>query len=82
MYEFTVAAVPISWPHKGDISFDNVSIRYENQQQNVISNLSLTIEAGKRVRTIFYYCFIILYAELICVYLQRLKKNLFVYDLI
>lgn len=48
-YKFSVAAVPISWPHKGDISFENVSIRYENQQQNVISNLNLRIEAGKRV---------------------------------
>ncbi len=42
-------SVPISWPQKGDIIFENVSIRYVNQQENVITKLYLKIEAGQRV---------------------------------
>uniref|UniRef100_A0A6P4ELG9 ATP-binding cassette sub-family C member Sur-like n=1 Tax=Drosophila rhopaloa TaxID=1041015 RepID=A0A6P4ELG9_DRORH len=42
-------SVPISWPQRGDINFDNVSLRYEGQNQNVISNLSLKIPAGQRI---------------------------------
>ncbi|KAH8334240.1 hypothetical protein KR059_007880 [Drosophila kikkawai] len=42
-------SVPISWPQRGDISFDNVSLRYEGQKQNVISDLTLKIPAGQRI---------------------------------
>ncbi|XP_052850782.1 ATP-binding cassette sub-family C member Sur isoform X2 [Drosophila gunungcola] len=42
-------SVPISWPQRGDINFDNVSLRYEGQNQNVISNLTLKIPAGQRI---------------------------------
>ncbi|XP_037038028.1 ATP-binding cassette sub-family C member Sur isoform X2 [Bradysia coprophila] len=42
-------SVPISWPQKGDIIFENVSIRYVNQQENVITKLYLKIEAGQRI---------------------------------
>ncbi|KAJ6649735.1 ATP-binding cassette sub-family C member Sur [Pseudolycoriella hygida] len=43
-------SVPISWPQKGDIIFENVSIRYAgNQQENVITKLYLKIEAGQRI---------------------------------
>ncbi|XP_033172790.1 ATP-binding cassette sub-family C member Sur [Drosophila mauritiana] len=42
-------SVPISWPQRGDINFDNVSLRYEGQKQNVISNLTLQIPAGQRI---------------------------------
>ncbi|EDS27178.1 sulfonylurea receptor/ abc transporter [Culex quinquefasciatus] len=41
--------VPISWPQKGDIVFENVTLRYESQKENVITNLSLTIPAGQRI---------------------------------
>lgn len=41
--------MPISWPHRGDISFENVSLRYENQKENQILNLCLTIPAGQRL---------------------------------
>nr|XP_029714518.1 ATP-binding cassette sub-family C member Sur-like [Aedes albopictus] len=41
--------VPISWPQKGDIVFENVSLRYESQKENVITNLNLTIPAGQRI---------------------------------
>lgn len=41
--------VAISWPQRGDISFENVSLRYEGQTEDVIKNLSLNIPAGQRV---------------------------------
>lgn len=41
--------VPISWPHRGDIRFDNVTLRYENQRQKIIENLNLVIPAGQRI---------------------------------
>lgn len=41
--------VPISWPHHGDIFFQNVSLRYENQTENIITNLNLRIPAGQRI---------------------------------
>ncbi|XP_075149498.1 sulfonylurea receptor [Haematobia irritans] len=41
--------VAISWPQRGDISFENVSSRYEGQHENVIRNLNLTIPAGQRI---------------------------------
>lgn len=44
--------VPISWPQRGDISFENVSLRYEGQRQNVIGQLNLKIPAGQRVSAV------------------------------
>ncbi|XP_055539694.1 ATP-binding cassette sub-family C member Sur isoform X2 [Wyeomyia smithii] len=41
--------VPISWPQKGDIVFENVSLRYESHKENVIANLNLTIPTGQRI---------------------------------
>ncbi|KAH8273788.1 hypothetical protein KR044_000666 [Drosophila immigrans] len=45
----TYHSVPISWPQRGDISFANVSLRYEGQRHNVISHLNLKIPAGQRI---------------------------------
>lgn len=39
-----------NWPSKGEIIFENVSLRYDSQTESVISNLSLTIPAGQKVR--------------------------------
>lgn len=41
--------MPISWPHRGDITFENVSLRYENQKENIVTNLNLVIPAGQRL---------------------------------
>uniref|UniRef100_A0A1B0GJ38 Uncharacterized protein n=1 Tax=Lutzomyia longipalpis TaxID=7200 RepID=A0A1B0GJ38_LUTLO len=41
--------VPISWPQRGDIVFENVSCRYGSQEQDIIMNLSLNIPAGQRI---------------------------------
>jgi len=49
VFFFSDQSVPISWPQRGDIHFDNVSLRYEGQKQHVISNLTLKIPAGQRV---------------------------------
>ncbi|XP_035915035.1 ATP-binding cassette sub-family C member Sur isoform X3 [Anopheles stephensi] len=42
-------SVPISWPLRGDIVYEGVSLRYENQKENIITNLNLTIPAGQRL---------------------------------
>ncbi|KAH8410623.1 hypothetical protein KR009_007046 [Drosophila setifemur] len=42
-------SVPISWPQRGDIYFDNVSLRYKGQKRYVISNLTLEIPSGQRI---------------------------------
>ncbi|XP_055589734.1 ATP-binding cassette sub-family C member Sur isoform X5 [Uranotaenia lowii] len=41
--------VPISWPQRGDILFEDISLRYEGQKENVITNLHLAIPAGQRI---------------------------------
>ncbi|XP_055381997.1 ATP-binding cassette sub-family C member Sur isoform X2 [Condylostylus longicornis] len=41
--------VPISWPQKGDIEFKNVTLRYQGQQKNVITDLSLKISSGQKI---------------------------------
>ncbi|XP_076544094.1 sulfonylurea receptor [Osmia lignaria lignaria] len=38
-----------NWPAKGEIIFDNVSLRYDSQIESVISNLSLMIPAGQKI---------------------------------
>ncbi|KAH8377825.1 hypothetical protein KR093_007269 [Drosophila rubida] len=45
----TYQSVPISWPQRGDITFANVSLRYEGQRRNVITHLNLKIPAGQRI---------------------------------
>ncbi|KAM8715850.1 hypothetical protein ACLKA7_002830 [Drosophila subpalustris] len=46
---FRYQSVPISWPQRGDINFENVSLRYEGQRHNVINHLNLKIPAGQRI---------------------------------
>ncbi|XP_050078932.1 ATP-binding cassette sub-family C member Sur [Anopheles maculipalpis] len=46
---FSYKSVPISWPLRGDIVYESVSLRYENQKENIITNLNLTIPAGQRL---------------------------------
>ena len=48
-YYFLVCHVPDTWPTKGEITFENVSLRYVSQREPVISNLSLKIPAGQKV---------------------------------
>lgn len=45
----TDKSVPISWPQTGDITFENVSLRYDGQNENIIANLNLVIPAGQRL---------------------------------
>ncbi|XP_061511303.1 ATP-binding cassette sub-family C member Sur isoform X2 [Anopheles gambiae] len=46
---FSYKTVPISWPLRGVIVYEGVSLRYENQKENIITNLNLTIPAGQRL---------------------------------
>lgn len=41
--------VPITWPQRGDITFENVTLRYENHKENIVANLNLVIPAGQRL---------------------------------
>lgn len=41
--------MPISWPQTGDITFENVSLRYDGHTENIIANLNLVIPAGQRL---------------------------------
>lgn len=48
-YQPNVCHVPDTWPTKGEITFENVSLRYASQKEPVISNLSLKIPAGQKI---------------------------------
>ncbi|XP_012265786.2 ATP-binding cassette sub-family C member Sur [Athalia rosae] len=41
--------VPEKWPQKGEILFDNVSLRYDRDSDPVISNLQLLIPPGQKI---------------------------------
>lgn len=41
--------MPITWPQRGDITFENVTLRYENHKECIVTNLSLAIPAGQRL---------------------------------
>ncbi|XP_039293075.1 ATP-binding cassette sub-family C member Sur isoform X2 [Nilaparvata lugens] len=40
---------PANWPENGEILFQNVSLKYESENECVITNLSLHIPAGQKV---------------------------------
>lgn len=58
LFSIADATVPISWPQYGKIVFENVSLKYENQDDNIISNLNLCIPTGQRVRIHINQCLI------------------------
>ncbi|XP_076160818.1 sulfonylurea receptor isoform X2 [Ptiloglossa arizonensis] len=37
------------WPSRGEVIFENVSLRYDSQREPVISNLCLSIPAGQKI---------------------------------
>ncbi|XP_043258607.1 ATP-binding cassette sub-family C member Sur [Colletes gigas] len=41
--------VPDDWPRRGQITFENVSLRHDSQREPVISNLCLSIPAGQKI---------------------------------
>ncbi|CAK9810065.1 ATP-binding cassette sub-family C member 9 [Anthophora plagiata] len=43
------SCVSKNWPSKGEIVFENVSLRHDSQRELVISNLSLKIPAGQKI---------------------------------
>ncbi|XP_017767068.1 PREDICTED: ATP-binding cassette sub-family C member Sur [Eufriesea mexicana] len=48
-YQQKVSHVPDNWPSRGEIIFENVSLRYVSQREPVISNLTLRIPAGQKI---------------------------------
>ena len=41
--------VPASWPQKGEISFEDVHLRYRPNTKQVLKKLSFTVEPGQKV---------------------------------
>jgi ABC-type multidrug transport system fused ATPase/permease subunit len=48
-YRLQGITVPGSWPQKGNIVFEDVSLRYDTSRGPIISNLNLHIPAGQKV---------------------------------
>lgn len=48
-YRLQGITVPRAWPQKGNIVFEDVSLRYNTNREPVISNLNLHIPAGQKV---------------------------------
>lgn len=48
-YRYEGIKVPKNWPMKGDIVFEDVSLRYDSSSQAVILNLNLHIPAGQKL---------------------------------
>lgn len=48
-YDFLLAAAPVDWPIKGEIRFENVTLRYCSQGRSVVQNMNLRIESGQKV---------------------------------
>ena len=61
---FTGITVPGSWPQKGNIVFEDVSLRYDTSRGPIISNLNLHIPAGQKVNTVLVHCTILLTSSL------------------
>ncbi|XP_063225209.1 ATP-binding cassette sub-family C member Sur isoform X2 [Bacillus rossius redtenbacheri] len=55
-YRRAGTTVPSSWPEKGDILFENVSLRYDKNRDPVITNLNLHIPAGQKVSVCLSSC--------------------------
>jgi hypothetical protein len=60
LHLFKGITVPRAWPQKGDIVFEDVSLRHDKSRGPVISNLNLHIEAGQKVNNVSLHCSILL----------------------
>ena len=50
--------IPVNWPDRGEIVFDNVTLRYNAESEPVIKNLNLRIPAGQKVSNPYYLALI------------------------
>lgn len=64
LYLFTGITVPRAWPQKGNIVFEEVSLRYDASRGPVISNLNLHIPTGQKVNNALFHCSMMLAALL------------------
>lgn len=63
--ETDTSKVLSTWPQKGEIEFSNVVLRYQNDAQSALNNLSFKIENGEKIGVVgrtgsgrfFYYYF-------------------------
>lgn len=49
IFLFVTAIITRAWPSKGYIVLDKVSVKYDESQEPVISNVSLHIPPGQKV---------------------------------
>lgn len=40
---------PLEWPQNGEIEFRNYSLKYREELDNVLDNLSLSVKAGEKI---------------------------------
>lgn len=51
-YESSADRIPRDWPRKGQIEFRDVTVRYDPDGPDILSNINLTIRAGERVAVV------------------------------
>lgn len=44
--------IPKDWPRSGDIEFRDVTIRYDPEGPNILTNVNLRFKAGERVAVV------------------------------
>lgn len=49
-----IVVITRAWPSKGNIVLDKVSVKYNDNQDPVISNVSLNIPPGQKVTNIIF----------------------------
>ena len=50
--EVGARSIPRDWPKKGQIEFRDVTVRYDPNGPDILSNINLTIRAGERVAVV------------------------------
>ena len=46
---------PPSWPSKGSLAFDNMSLRYNEKNDPVLKNINCQINSNEKVGSYFYH---------------------------
>lgn len=44
--------IPKKWPHSGEVEFRNVTIRYDPDGPNILTDVNLKFKAGERVAVV------------------------------
>ena len=58
-----LGTVPQSWPEKGDIKYEGVSLRYDANRESIITNMNLHVPAGQKVSSISHISYVNLFRK-------------------